>query len=122
MKVTVYFPRDSRNPRKGVKVEEVEVPSITIRECIKGSEGNRSRFVDCIADYIIEELAIRYCRAVIGEVREECVTNYVYNQGEAIRGNVEAAVKSMLLQVAEILKRCGRNRACIMAGLYGESA
>ena len=122
MKVAVYFPRDSRDPRKGVKVEEVEVPSITIRECIKGSEGNRSRFVDCIADYIIEQLARRYCRAVIGEVREECVANYVYNQGEAVRGNVEAAVKSMLLQVAEILKQCGRNRVCIMAKLYGESA
>ena len=121
MKFKVRFPRDSKNPLKGMTEVVVEIGPIAIRDCFEQSGGNKIRFVDCIADLIVASLATEWCRSmgVPRERMEECIEVYSLNQGERIRENVEAAVKMWIIESADILKKCDRKRTCIMAMLEG---
>ena len=85
---------------------------VDLRKCC--DEKTRQGFISCLVDQVIEKLALDYCRAMGRGGERECVEMYVVNQGEAMRSNIEAAVKMWLVKMAEVLKECGRNRACIM--------
>ena len=123
MRFRVFFPRDSKNPLKGMVEVVVEVGPIVVRDCFKESGGSRERFISCIADIIVNSLASEYCRSmgVSREGFESCVEMYSLNQGERIRENVEASIKKWIIETADILKRCGRDRTCIMAALESEN-
>mgnify|MGYP001626305496 CR=1 FL=1 len=119
MRFRVFFPRDSKNPLKGMVEVVVEVGPVAVRDCFEQSGGNKIRFVDCMADLIVNSLASEYCRSmgVPREKFESCVEMYALNQGERIRENVEASLKKWIMEVADIIKRCNKNRTCIMAAL-----
>jgi hypothetical protein len=121
MRFRVFFPRDSKNPLKGVTEVVVEVGPVAVRECFEESGGNRARFIDCMADLIVNSLAAEWCRSmgVPNEKMQDCIETYSLNQGERIRENVEASIKKWIIETADLLKRCNKSRTCIMAALGG---
>lgn len=120
MRVEVAFPRDSRDPKKGFKTEVVEVTAVELRECFEEAREagrNRERFIDCVRQKICEELASRYVRSMGAAEESPLYEQYMLSQCEAMRENIEAAVKKWLIDMAELLKRCNRRRECIVAEL-----
>jgi hypothetical protein len=119
MRFELGFPKDSKNPLKGMTVVVVEIGPAAIRDCFEESGTNKMRFISCVVDLMIYSVAAEWCRSmgVPRERMEECIEVYSLNQGERIRENAEAAVKKWIIESADILKRCDRNRTCIMAAL-----
>lgn len=120
MRMSIRFPKDPKNPTKGFREINVTLTASDLRECIEEAENIRERFVKCMADKIIEQLARDWCRAV-GSLSEECIEVYMFNQGEAMRNNIESAIKVWIVGIAEILKKCGRNWQCVIAE-YGTAS
>lgn len=119
MRMSIRFPKDPKDPTKGFREISVTLTASDLRECIE--EANiRERFVKCMADKIIEQLARDWCR-VMGSLSEECIETYMFNQGEAMRDNIESAIKIWIIRIAEILKSCGRNWQCVIAE-YGTAS
>lgn len=120
MKVEVAFPRDSKDVGKGFKTEVVEITAAELRECLEEARGagrNRERLIDCIRQKICEELASRYVRAMGATEESPMYELYLLNQCEAMRENIEAAVKKWLIDMAELLRRCNKRKECIVAEL-----
>lgn len=120
MRMSIRFPKDSKDPTKGFREVNVTLTASDLRECIEKAENIRARFVKCMADKIIEQLARDWCRAM-GSLSEECIEAYMFNQGEAMRDNIESAIKFWLVGIAEILKKCGRSWQCVIVE-YGTAS
>jgi hypothetical protein len=111
MKITVYYPRNSKDVSKGFRVVEYEV---SIKECLE--VRMLSRFVDCVADLVIHKAAENFCRQY-GEFMDKCIEEYIYKQGEAMRPNIEIAVRMSIQRTAEIIQKCKKDKRCIAEAL-----
>lgn len=120
MRMSIRFPKDPKDPTKGFREINVTLTASDLRECIEEAENIRERFVKCMADKIIEQLARDWCEAM-NSLSEECIEVYMFNQGEAMRNNIESAIKVWIVGIAEILKKCGRNWPCVIAE-YGTAS
>jgi ribosomal protein L31E len=115
MKVRVLFPKDSKKLVKGFREEVYEIPPEVLREMFETyrQTRNASRAVDVICEYVAREAAERWCRAVMGRMTEECISEYLDRQGERIREQCETSVRMWLASVAECMEKCGKDRKCL---------
>ncbi|AML61154.1 hypothetical protein A0E62_gp08 [Pyrobaculum filamentous virus 1] len=119
MKVIIFFPQEGG---KTVRQEVVMLETVDVRNCFEESRKMRSRFVECMYELICHELARKYADAMCGlnpECWNQMYDKYVYSQCEAMRENIEAAVKKLIIDWAELIKECGKRRDCIEAKLGG---
>ena len=111
MKITVYYPKDSKDVSKGFRVVEYEVD---IKDCLE--VRTLDRFVDCVTELVIHKAAEDFC-GQYGEYMDKCIEEYIYKQGEAMRPNVEIAVRMEIQRLAEIIQKCKKDKRCIAEAL-----
>jgi hypothetical protein len=116
MKVRVLFPRDSKRLVRGFREEIYEIPPEVLRGMFETfrETKNVNRAIDVVCDYVVNEAARRWCRAVgVSERLEACINDYTDRQGERIREQCEISVRRWMTLVTECMERCGRDRKCL---------
>jgi len=115
MKIVVLFPIDSKRPGKGFKTETFEVPPEVVREMFETYRETRNvnRAVDVPCEWVAIEAAKRWCRSMGRPKDEACINEYLDKQGERIRQQCYPVVRRWIMEAAECLKECGRDRECL---------
>jgi len=115
MRVVVLFPKDSKRPGKGFREEVFEVPPEVLREMFEvyRQTKNVNRAVAVPCEWVSREAARRWCRSMGRHNDEACIDEYLNKQGERIIEQCEPSVRRWIAEVAECLKKCGKERNCL---------
>jgi len=115
MRVVILFPRDSKRVVKGFREEVVEVPPEVLREVFEVYRRTRNvnRAVNEGCEWVAKELSKRWCRSMGRPGDEDCMDEYLSKQGERIIQQCETSMRMWIADVAECVKKCGRDRDCI---------
>jgi hypothetical protein len=115
MRVVVLFPKDSKKPGKGFREEVFEVPSEVLREMFEVYKETRNinRAVDVPCGWVAREAARQWCKSMGRSDDEDCISEYLDKQGERIMQQCEPAVRRWIVEVAECIKECDRDRNCL---------
>ena len=115
MRIVVLFPVDSKKPGRGFKTEIFEVPHEVVREMFEVYRETRnvSRAVDVPCEWVAREAAKRWCRSMGRPKDEACIDEYLNKQGERIMQQCEPSARRWLVEAADCVKRCDKNRECL---------
>ncbi|MCI4408320.1 MAG: hypothetical protein JHC26_04460 [Thermofilum sp.] len=121
MRVRILFPKDSKRPGKGFREEVYEVPGEVVREMFETYRETRNvdRAIDVVCEYVANEAAKKWCRSMGRPKDEDCIDEYLSKQGERIISQCEITVRRWIYDVAECIKRCGRERKCLESCVKG---
>jgi len=121
MRVRILFPKDSKRPGKGFREEVYEVPGEVVREMFETyrETKNVNRAIDVVCEYVANEAAKKWCKSMGRPNDENCISEYLDKQGERIVSQCEAVVRRWIYDVAECIKRCGRERKCLESCVKG---
>jgi hypothetical protein len=115
MEIIILFPVDSKRIGKGFREEVFEVPSEILREMFETYRETRnvSRAVAVPCEWIAREAAKRWCLSMGRFKDEACIDEYLNKQGERIIEQCEPSVRRWIVEAAECLKECGKDRECL---------
>jgi hypothetical protein len=115
MRIVILFPVDSKRPGRGFRKEVFEVPVEVLREMLETYRRTRNvnRAINEGCEWVAKEAAERWCRSMGSPKHEECMNEYLNKQGERIIQQCEPSMRRWIAEVAECIKKCGRERNCL---------